>query len=183
MDTNEEVVLDTESKEEGDDVVSISKAEYDKLNQTLGSMKRELKDLKKSKETIKEPKETPKEIKTEEFGLPQKSYLRAAGITHPEDVELAKTLSKKWGMDVDVLVDDEDFKSRLERQQNTRIQTDATSNIKGGGGTNSAKNTADYWLAKGQPPTPDDVPDTKARRAIIRQFMENKGSSKKFYND
>ena len=44
---NQEVVVDTTTNEgEGNEpeTISIPKADYDKLNQTLGSMKRELKD-------------------------------------------------------------------------------------------------------------------------------------------
>lgn len=124
------------------------------------------------------------ETKPEEFGLLQKSFLRAAGITHPDDVALAKDLSKKWGVDVDALVDDEDFKLKLERQQTTRSNAEATSNIKGSGqGSSQTKNSAEYWIAKGTPPSTADVPDRKVRAKIARAMMDSAKNSKKFYND
>ena len=150
------------------------------MNQTLGSLKREIKDLKKPKE---ETKETPKETKTEEFGLVHKTYLRAAGITAEDEVELALTTAKKWGVGIDKVVDDEDFKIKLERLRTQKSNELATSNIKGGTGASQAKLTPEYWDAKGVPPSPTDVPDRKIRIKIARAMMENKKSGKKFYND
>ena len=56
--------------------------------------------------------------------------LRQAGLSHQDDIDLARSTAKKWGVDlVDVLADD-DFKVKLERQQTNRSNADATSNIK-----------------------------------------------------
>ena len=176
------VAENNEEKGEGDgqaENLTISKKDYETLNQTLGSLKREIKDLKKSKEG---PPETP-QTKPDEFGLLHKSYLRAAGITHPEDIELARDISKKWNMDVDKLVDDDDFKVKLERQQTARSNASATSNIKGGGGTSQAKNTPEYWIAKGVPPSNTDVTDRKLRAKIVRAMMDNAKTGKTFYNE
>lgn len=189
MDTNEttetEVVADTNDGE-GEtnvDTVSIPKSDYEKLNQTLGSLKRELKDLKKPKE---EPKETP-QTKPEESALLQKlekMSLRQAGITHPEDEALAKETAKKWGMDVDDVLLDEDFKVKLERQQTKRTNAEATSNVRGSGGTTTAKNTPEYWIQKGTPPSPNDVSDRKTRAKIIKAMMTNASTGgKTFYNE
>lgn len=166
------------------ETVSVSKKDYDTMNQTLGSLKRELKDLKKAADT----KETPtKETKTEESALLQKierMSLRQAGITHADDVELAQKTAKKWGMDIDEVLGDEDFKAKLERQQTTRDNAIATSGIKGGTGTQSAKNNPEYWINKGTPPSRQDVPDKKTRVAIARAFMKNaETNGKTFYND
>lgn len=163
-----------------DEKVSISKKEYDNLNQALGSLKRELKDLKKPKEA---PQESPQQAKPEESGLIQKTYLRAAGITHEEDVELALTTAKKWDMPIDKLVDDEDFLGKLEKARNARANADATSGIRGDKSASSAKNTPEYWIASGKPPTPEQVPDRKTRSKIVRSFMQNAKSTSKFYND
>jgi hypothetical protein len=165
--------------------VTVPKGDYDKLNQTLGSLKKELKDLKKAQE---KSSETPtKETKTEESALLQRierMSLRQAGITHQDDIELAQKTAKKWGVDIDEVLADEDFKVKLERQQTARDNAAATTGVRGGGGSNSAKNDPAYWLAKGTPPSREDVPDRKTRAKINRAFMENAGTSgKKFYND
>lgn len=185
---NQEVVIDTTNNEgEGEaqnDTVAVPKADYDKLNQTLGSLKRELKDLKKSKE---ETNETPKtNTKPDDNRLLEKlerMSLRQANISHEDDIALAKTTAKKWGVDLDEVLGDEDFKLKLERQQTSRNNLVATSNIRGGAGTSNAKNTPEYWIAKGTPPSATDVPDRKARAKIARAMMANTKTSKTFYND
>lgn len=165
------------------ETVSVAKAEYDKLNQTLGSLKRELKDLKKAQG---EAKDTPEKTKAGESDMAaklEKVVLRSAGITHPDDVALAQKTAKKWGVDIDEVIGDEDFKAKLERQQGARANVEATSGVKGGSGSGQAKSDPAYWLAKGVPPTAADVPDRKARAKIVRSFMDSSRSGKKFHND
>ncbi len=182
--------VDTQyNEEEGEnevETVSVSKAEWEKSQQTIGSLKRQVKDLSKApKETASE---TSKETNSETALVLQrleKMTLHQAGVTHPEDIELARTTAKKWNVDMEVLLADSDFKAKLERQQTERSNVEATSNIKGGGnGPVQAKSTPEYWLAKGQPPTPTDVPDATTRRAITRAFLKKaQGNGKmEFYN-
>lgn len=169
--------------------ITVPKEEYDNLNQTVGSLKRELKDLKKSFDTKEEPKkESSKNDKQDENHLLQKLEkisLRSAGITHAEDIELARLTAKKWNMDIDDVLADEDFKIKLERQQTTRANVEATSGVRGDkGNQGNSKLSPEYWIAKGTYPTRTEVPD-KAVRAKIRDAMiaSSKGSNKKFYND
>lgn len=187
--TNEEVDVDTanngaEGNEPKVDTVAVPKEEYDKLNQTLGSLKRELKDLKKPKE---EPPETAKTNQPDNSLLEklERMALRQAGITHTDDMELAKNTAKKWGVDIDEVLNDEDFKVKLERQQANRTNIEATSGIKGSGtGSSQAKNTPEYWLAKGTPPSATDIPDAKVRRKIsVAMFKAGTKDNLKFYNN
>ena len=179
IDTNnqEEPTTPEESGETEVETISIPKSDYEKLNQTIGSMKRELKDFKKSKE------ETVIETKTGTFGLLEKSYLRSAGVVGEEEMELAKSIQKKTGLDWDALVDDDYFKSKLDSFRAKKANELATSNIKGGQGESGAKYTPEYWLAKGVPPSREEVPDRKSRVKIARAFMTSTKSGKKFYND
>lgn len=177
---------DTGEGEAGADVISIPKSEYDKTIQTLGSLKREIKDLKKSKDET--PKETSKSnAKPDESNRAverlEKVLLKTAGITHEDDVKLAKDTAKKWNMDVEDVLNDEDFMVKLTKQQNARANVEAVSGIRGNTGGSQAKNTPEYWIAKGVPPTANEVPDSSIRRKIARAMMNNKGNSKKFYND
>lgn len=189
QENNQEVVVDTTNNEaEGSEVetISVPKRDYDKLNETIGSMKRELKDLKKPKETTKETKETAVSNQPEQNQLIDKlerMSLRQAGITHTDDIELARKTAKKWGVDIDEVLSDDDFKVKLERLQSERSNVEATSGVKGGAGKSQAKNTAEYWKAKGTRPTPADVPDRKTRTAIIRTLMDSSKNNKKFYSD
>lgn len=184
----EGVVADTqngegEGKSSAEEVISVPKAEYDKTVQTLGSLKRELKDLKKSRE---ESSESSKTSPTDDRGVTErveKLALKMAGIDHPEDVELARKTAEKWNMNIEDLLTDDDFKAKLEKQQTGRANIMATSGIKGGAGTSQAKNTPEYWIAKGVPPTESDVPDRKVRATIARAMMANTKSGAKFYNE
>jgi hypothetical protein len=177
--TNNETVETTTEQE----TISISKTEFEKLNQTLGSYKRELKDLKKAKE---EPREVSKKDSADEsrhLERIEKLALRQAGVTHEDDIDLARRTAKKWGMDIEDILLDDDFKTKLERQQTSRANVEATSGVKGGAGKASAKETPDYWIAKGVPPTASDVPNRKTRVTIARAFMDSAKNGKKFYND
>lgn len=139
---------------------------------------------KATEKKIEPPKAEVPTQKPEDNGLLQKAFLRSAGIKTEKEIELALTTAKKWGMEVDALVDDEDFQAKLEKLRTTEANAAATSRIKGSPGTQSAVSTPAYWLAKGAPPTPADVPDRKVRAQIVREFMKNAGTSgKKFYND
>lgn len=184
--TENDVVIETNEGEgnEQTETVNLSKSEYEKLNQTLGSLKRELKDYKKAKE---ETKETPTNQKPDDAILQrvEKLALKTAGIDHSDDVELARKTAQKWGMDLEDVLSDEDFKVKLEKQQAARANVAATSNVRGSTqGNSQAKNTPEYWMAKGTPPTPTDVPDRKIRQSIISAFLkEAKGNGEaKFYN-
>jgi hypothetical protein len=156
------------------------------MEKEIGSLKRDLK--KAQKATVKTPEETkePDRSSEEVQKLQQKlerQVLRAAGITHEDDVELAQKTSEKWGMDMDDLVDDTDFQAKLKRQQDDRANADATSNVKGDKGKTQAKDSPAYWIAKGTPPSREDVPDRKKRAEIVRAMMADTKSGKKFYND
>ena len=181
--TENDVVIDPNEGEgeQSAETIAVSKKDYETLNQTLGSLKRELKDLKKAKE---ETRDTPTKTKPDELGLLQKSFLRAAGITDSEEVELALSTAKKWGVEIDQVVDDEDFKVKLERQRTQKANAIASSNVRGSNGTTQAKFTPEYWITKGTPPSVNDVPDRKARVKIVRAMMEHASTGgKKFYND
>ena len=65
------------------------------------------------------------------------------------------------------------FKVKLEKLRNQKSNETATSSVKGGGGkTQTAKETPEYWIAKGTPPSREDIPDRKKRTKISRAFLE-----------
>lgn len=173
--------------EGAEEMMSLSKKEFETLNQTLGSLKKQVKDFKKASETSKDDDgEIPtKNQSSNETRLAEKAFLRSAGITAAKEVELALATAKKWGVSIDDLVDDGDFQDKLEKLRTQTSNELATSQInKGGTGTSQAKSTPEYWIAKGTPPSAADVPDRKLRAKIARAMMANaKGTGKTFYND
>lgn len=180
--TNQEVAATETAVAEAPAEIKLSKTEYDELMEakaTAGSLKREMKDLKKSLEAKPEAKEPKSDL-----GLLQKGYLRMSGITAEDEVELALSTAKKWGVEVDSLVDDEDFKLKLDKLRTAKANVTATSNISGGPGKTPSQTDPAYWVAKGSMPSADQVTDRKARATIMRAFMKNAGTNgKKFYND
>lgn len=186
--SQEEIITPEDGKGEGTvdtETISVSKVEYEKMHQDLGSLKRELKDFKKPKADVKETSKTnDKPDDNRLMELATKSFLRSAGISKEKEIELALSLSKKWSINVDDLVSDEDFQVRLEKLRASESNALATSNVKGGsGGATQAKLTPEYWIAKGVPPTREDVPDRKTRVKIVEAMMgKNKGGDMKFYN-
>lgn len=186
--TEGEVIDTTNDTGEGktDENISIPKKDYDTLNQTLGSLKRELKDLRKAKEETKDEPKTSKTNQADEsrtLEKVEKLSLRLAGITHPDDIELARKIAKETGKDIDVVLESKYFKVELEELQAARANVEATSGIKGGDGKSQAKFSPEYWIAKGVPPTAADVPDRKVRAQIARAMMASTKNTKKFYND
>lgn len=167
-----------------EDNITLPRAEYDKLQSDLGSLKREKKDWTKSQTKTEVTPEKNQEVISLQERL-DKQVLKAANITHEDDVKLAKETAQKWNMSIDELVEDADFKLKLDKLQTDRANAEATTGIKGdkaGGGT--AKETAEYWNAKGKPPTPEDIPNRKIRQNIIREMRQSKsGDNKTYYNE
>ena len=189
--TNEEVVTAPEASEgDAEGTVAVEEkserlteleAELSKRDETIGSLKREVKDLKKPKDEPKTEK-TPK-AEPEDNDLLQKTYLRAADITAEDEVELALKLSEKTGLSLDKLVDDDYFKHELVKLRDAKATADATSNVKGDAGKAGAKDTPEYWIAKGAPPSREEVPDRKTRAKIAKAFLAHGKTGKTFYNE
>lgn len=187
--TETDAVTETNEGEGGTqtDTLTIPKADYEKLNQTLGSLKREIKDLKKVQETSKE---TPEKNQKPDDALLQRMEriaFKQHSVSHDDDIELTRKTAKKWNMDIEDVLEDEDFQVKLGKQQTARANVEATSGVKGSAGQTSSKAKAEHWIGKNTPPTDEDVIANKIPRGelgkIARHFMVNKGSGKKFYND
>lgn len=130
---------------------------------------------KKSKAEKSEP--------NEEFGLLEKTYLRTADIIEEDEVELVKKLMEETGKGIEV-IETKYFKSELEELRSKKATEKAVSDIRGGRGGVKAADSPDYWVAKGVPPTKEQVPDRKTRVKIARAMMQNASTGgKKFYND
>jgi hypothetical protein len=189
MDTEKttETGAGTESTgEEGtEETITVSKKDYDVLNQTIGAQKKQIKDFQRAQEEAKRAsKETSEKTESDNVLMQklERMSLRQAGITHTDDIELARVTAKKWGVDVDEVLGDEDFRAKLARQQTSRANVEATSGVKGGtGGLN--KSDPNYFISRGEYPTREEMPDRKQRMKVQRAMAETAKSGKKFYND
>lgn len=174
--TTEEMETDSDTiGNQSDDL----RALIEEQNKQIGILKRELK--RSSKETSETPKKTTSESNVQD--RLDALALRTAEITHEDDVELAKQTASKWNMAIEQIVEDEDFKAKLERQRDSRANAEATSNVKGNKTKGSPKQSADYWVAKGVPPTREQVPDRKLRAQIAKAMIQEVKTGKQFYSD
>ena len=143
--TNQDEVVGENNEGEGTkEVVTLSKEEYGKLNETIGSLKRDLKDLKKAKE------ETPEKTKPDDKLLERldKMALQVAGITEVDEVDLFNKWKKDTGREADDIVGNSIFKKELEDLKIAKANQKATSDIQGGTGESGAKSTPEFWIAK-----------------------------------
>lgn len=164
------------------ETVSVPKKDYDKLNETVGSLKRELKDLRKAAE---QPKNEPAAVSNDTSSLVEKAFFNSAGIKDPDVQKLAKEMAKRTGEGLDVIVEDEVFKARAEKILNTK-QNDAAAAGEQNRGTQGAsgKDTPEYWLAKlgVNEQVPSDLPRA-LRQKIVAMRRDAAKNGKQFYND
>jgi hypothetical protein len=160
------------------DIREMLKEQSAKLGKLEGQMARRAKKAKKV-----EPETPEKTNEADDSDLLQKTFLRSAEITAQDEVDLAMETANKWDIGLDVLVDDPDWKMKLERHRDAKANADATSNVKGDQSKGLAKDSVDYWVAKGTPPTREEVPDRKLRAKIARSLVNQAKTSKTFYND
>lgn len=150
MNEEETVTVEETTDEE---TITLSKAEYDKLNQTLGSLKKEIKGYKKEVETPKE---------TTEPDYARLAYLASQQVTHPDDQRLVMEEANRLKLPLTDVMSMEHIKARLTANSNQRTAENGSpdgSGRKGG----AAKGDVDYYLAH-----PDEVPqDLKLHNEVI----------------
>lgn len=151
MNEEENVVEETTEGEE--ETVTLSKAEYDKLNQTLGSLKKEVK-------TYKKETETPKESNEPDYA--RLAYLASQRVDHMDDQRLVLDEANRLKLPLTDVLNMEHIKARLEANRNQRTAESGAptgTGRKGGAG----KGDVDYYLAH-----PDEVPtDLKLHNEVI----------------
>lgn len=187
--TETEVATENGNGEGEIDTLTIPKKDYETLNQTLGSLKREIKDLKKANEDSKKI-ETPTNQKPDDALLQrmEKMAFKQHNLSHEDDIDLARKTAKKWNMEVEDVLEDDDFQVKLKKQQDSRANIEATSGVKGESGMKTGgKSKADFWINSNTPPTDTDIENNKISKMelakIMEHFIKSKGSNKVFYND
>ena len=150
---NEDEVVVEETTEGEEETVTLSKAEYERLNQTLGSLKKEVK-------TYKKETETPKESNyTNELAV---TRLEVRGFTHKDDQAMIIEEANRLKMNAVEVAEMPHMKAKLEAAVNQRTAENGSpsgTGRKGGAG----KGDVDYYLAH-----PDEVPpDLKLHNEVI----------------
>ena len=184
--TNQDGVVDANNEGEGtEEVVTLKKEEYAKLNETIGSLKRDLKDLKKAKEETPETKPDNKLLERLD-----KMALSVAGITASDEVELFNKWKEQTGREADDVVGNKIFQAELADLRTAKANLKATSDLKGEHGESGVKNTPDYWIAKatkgadGQLLFSDETPKELYSKILEKLADNEPGNSEKlkFYN-
>jgi len=113
--------------------------------------------------------------KSGDFGYDVKAYLKASGISTTE-FDFVKAEMKASGLkDVDELLENPYFKTKLESQREINKTQEAIPKGNRSGGV--ATDSVEYWMAK----PIEDVPLDK-RRAVVNAKLEKEKSKNKFYN-
>lgn len=174
--------VETNSNSSSQDLSAVM-AKLEEFGSDIASLKRTAKKVTKTEKT-----ETPTTNNIDSSELSQKVEqlsLQVAGITEQDEVKLAKDLQSETGMSIDKLLSSKYFKAELEDLRTSRANAEATTGVNGDqGGSKSAKDTAAYWIAKGEYPTREQVSDKSVRAEIRKAFVDKEtgGGKGKFYN-
>lgn len=140
-----------------------------------GRLKRAETKLKKSSE---ESKTTNKPSTPGEFDYSQKAFLAVNDVKTTKELELAKEFMANTGKSLDDVVTNKYFLQELKELKDLEATASATpSGSKRTG--QSAQDSVEYWLAKGEMP-PQGM--TELRRAYVAAKMKKDDNGKKFYN-
>lgn len=169
--TTEAVVDSTNNEGEGEatvevESITIPKKDYDKMNQTVGSLKKEVKDLKKSNV----PKEeTPLTKPTGELDDTQLDYLDLKGITEEEDITVIKSVMSKTGQSLRQALKDDYVVAKLKDLRGIREVKNATpsSTKRTGEAINNIDIHEAKWKQTGELPT-----DFETRSRLVNKLVE-----------
>ena len=120
-----------------------------------------------------EPKTEQPKSKSDELDYGQKAFLVASGIKGAE-IALAQEMMKRTGLDLEELVSDEYFQSKLSAFREEKATKDAIPK-----GTKrsaqSPRDSVDYWMAKPFSEVPTDM-----KRAVLNKKLEKENGNDKF---
>ena len=138
--------------------------EFAKKNQGIAKRyKTKYTKLKKEPDPVIETKPDPKEKKSDpsELDYAKKAYLVANGIKGSKETELIQKVLSESGKTVDEVLESKYFQAELNELRELNKTDDALP--KGSKRTGqSAQDTVDYWIAKGELPT-----DRKLRQDVV----------------
>lgn len=161
-DSGEEEVTTTDTPEEGEKYTDTEKQLYARA--------------KKAEAELKALRGEPKtETKSNDFGYDVKAYLKASGIK-ADEFDFVKAEMKASGLrDVDTLLENDYFKSKLEKNREVAKTQEAAPSGKRSGGV--ATDDVSYWLSK-----PFEEVPAEHRRAVVNAKAARESSGSQFYN-
>lgn len=175
---NQDEGADVTDAGEGDvgdgDFVQVPRSEYEKTNQTIGSLKRENKDFKKRFEDFNRPTETPPTNKpSDDINLGELAYHNTkpdgVRVVHDDDVEYLKATMKETGKPMKDVLSSRFFQSELKDRQEARLVVNATptSTRRAGEQGNHLEIAYTQYLQTGKLPSDPDL-----RMAVVNKRYE-----------
>jgi DNA polymerase/3'-5' exonuclease PolX len=169
----EEVVEELPEVIEGEEDTTDYKALALKMQ---GMAKRFQTKLSKLAEAPKPKAEVVPEKKEDGLDRIDRAVLRAEKITDPEEVDLVQSIMKETGKDLDKVLESKYFQSELKEMRDTKASKEAIpSGTKRS--SQSARDTVDYWVSKGELPPTDQV---ELRRKVVNARMQTEKSKSQF---
>lgn len=135
-----------------------------------------------AEEEAEDAKFQPKN-KSFELGYEHKAFLNANGIKGQDEYSLVKEYAQNTGKEIEDIIETKFFQSELKELRalrDSRMASDAASGSKRG--QQSARDTVDYWLAKGDEALPPSY-QTQLRRDVINARIKKYDNQSPFKND
>lgn len=172
--TTEDIEIDLDEVEETEEQKPAKPAET--LEAKRARLARQLKQLDKKLGTPQERQsKTPSEPSN---SLGESAFLIANGIKEADERSLAKKLAKETGKDLETLLETTYFQTELKTLRENKAAANATP-TGGKKSNNSAIDTVEYWIAKGELPPASEV---DLRRAVVNARIKKESVSGVFYN-
>ncbi len=130
----------------------------------------------KAKEAPANP--APKKDDAPSNDLGEKAFLAVNGIKTAKQIEFFQKMKKETGKSADALLETTYFQQEFKNFNEREASADATPSGNKRSG-NSAIDTVEYWLAKGELPPADQV---DLRRKVVNARMKKEDSKGPFYN-
>lgn len=125
------------------------------------------------KQAEKKPNKSNAEL---DYG--QKAFLIANGIKGKDEIKLVTDFMENTGKTLDDVLESKHFMNELKDLRDVKAVNDAVpgSSKRGGG---AARNSVEYWLAKGELPPASDV---QLRRDVVNAKLKASKEKGMFYN-
>jgi hypothetical protein len=116
-----------------------------------------------------------KPSKSDEFGYDKKAFLTANGIKGTKEFDFVKDEVKKSGMELEDLLENDYFQSKLDKFRALNKTAEAT--IKGKDSKGVQTDSVEYWLNKPIEEVPHEM-----RIKVVNAKLKQNESKGKFYN-
>ena len=172
--TTEETVADTESKEKEEPTFTDAERKAFARAKVAEAKNKDL--SAKLAELEKSSKKSGGEL---DYG--QKAFLTTQGIKGAKEFDFVKAELKASGQDLDTLLENDYFKSKLEKFRALAQTVDATPTGKRSSGV--ATESVDYWVAKAGNNTEnlEEVPKDM-RQKVVNAILAKEKNKGQFYN-